>query len=393
MSISKAGKMCCGCRTCINECPTKAITFYNDKYGFEYPGVDNPRCVDCGRCEAVCPVLNPHKNEAKVFTCGAAYALDEETKFNGSSGGLFGVFAKEIIECGGTVYGAAFDEHLKLKTTSAETHDDLIPLYKSKYLLCDTNDAFVRIKEDLDKKKIVLYCSSPCQIAALKLYLKKEYDNLFTLDFVCHGVGSQKLFDESIAYSEKRLHAKIRKVILRYKAKNASSHYYYYYYCERKGEYFEKKDLYLSFPYYNAYCKQIVCRDSCYACQYATKERSGDITIADFHTIQKYNKKIDRFAGVSMLLVNTRQGAMLLQRVCDKLYIERMDKEILYADNRFSDEVVIPSQREEFMKSVAEEDFEVTVRRFLLPRKDWIKLIYYNAPKWLRNIAVKLMGE
>ena len=287
------------------------------------------------------------------------------------------------------VFGAAFDENLKLKTTKAETIEELIPLYKSKYLLCDTSYQFNAIETELKKNRIVLYCSSPCQISALKLYLQKEYDNLLTLDFVCHGVGSQSLFDKSIAYTEKTEGIEIKAVTLRYKKSNASSHYYAYSYL-KNGEFHERSDLYFSFPYYNAYCKQLVCRDSCYDCKFATRERVGDITIGDFHSIEKYHPDIDRFAGVSMFLVNTPKGQKWFDLIKEKIHWREMDKETIYKNNRFSDEVIIPSEQPAFRESIANEPFKTTVTRFLKPSRDWKKLIYYKAPKFLRKIIMKL---
>lgn len=286
MGIDNIGNKCCGCRACLQKCKFDAISFVVDTYGFEYPKIDSTHCIHCGLCENACPIIN-NMQSSDSGLCGMAYALDKETKFNGSSGGLFGIFAEIVIAQGGVVFGAAFDENLKLKTTKAETIEELIPLYKSKYLLCDTSYQFSAIETELKRNRIVLYCSSPCQISALKLYLQKEYDNLLTLDFVCHGVGSQSLFDKSIAYTEEKEGIEIKTVTLRYKKSNASSHYYCYDYL-KGGEFHERSDLYFSFPYYNAYCKQLVCRDSCYDCKFATRERVGDITIGDFHSIEKY---------------------------------------------------------------------------------------------------------
>jgi len=333
MAIDQVGNKCCGCRGCLQKCKFGAITFATDKYGFEYPKIDPALCISCGLCEQVCPILNDVKTSAADL-CGMAYALDGETKFNGSSGGLFGTFAESVIAQGGAVFGAAFDD-------------------------------------------------------GLKLYLKKEYENLLTIDFVCHGVGSQELFDRSIAYTQAKENIEIKKVMLRHKTANASSHYYCYYYV-KDGKYREKTDLYFSFPYYNAYCKQLVCRDSCYDCKFASRARVGDLTIGDFHTVEKYFPDVDRFAGVSMFLVNTQKGQRWFDLVKDKLHWQEMDKETIYENNRFSDEVVIPAEQPAFMESVATEPFETTVKRFLKPSRDWKKLMYYHAPKFLRKLIMKL---
>lgn len=390
MHIENIGNKCCGCRGCEQKCKHGAITFINDKYGFEYPRVDAEKCVNCAQCESVCPIVNAEELAEPLFG-GVAYALDEKVKYNGSSGGLFGIFAENVIKKNGIVFGAAFDDNLKLKTQKAETVEELVPLYKSKYLLCDTRGQFDVIEAELKKGRLVLYCSAPCQIAALKLYLKKEYANLLAIDFVCHGVGSQTLFDKSIAYTEGKDGIKIKKVILRYKLQKASSHYYYYYYM-KDGRTHEKTDLYFSFPYYNAYCKRLACRDSCYACKFACRHRAGDITIGDFHSIEKYCPDIDRFAGVSMLLVNTLKGKQYFEDIKTSIYWDETDKEILYKNNRFSGVESIGKKQLEFRESIASEPFETTVKKFLRPSRDFKKLIYYKSPRFLRKVVLKLSG-
>ena len=392
MNIEHVGRRCCSCKNCEMICPVNAIRFRKDKYGFEYPEINYEKCIDCGRCYSICPVVNPANIKKEVYESGVAYSLDNEVKYNGSSGGLFGTFAKAIINQEGIVFGAAFDSDLQLKTTSAENDEELMPLYKSKYLLCDTYNEFNHIKEELDNERKVLYCATPCQIHALKLYLKKEYSNLFLIDFVCHGVGSQDALNRSVSYSEKKLKAKIKKIVFRYKEKDASSHYYCFH-CEKEKNIFTKKDLYLTFPYYNAYCKQLVCRDNCYDCPFASKERVSDITIGDFHEIAKYDSSIDRFAGVSMFLCNTEKGYSLLNRVRNQLFIKNMDVNILYENNRFDNHVYIPEEREAFLESLSSDSFDITVKKFLNPSKDWKRIIYYNSPSIIRKIARKMVGE
>lgn len=379
--------MCCGCRNCVNVCPEKAVSFATDKYGFEFPSVDPDLCKECNLCSVACPALSELFNE-KHYKSGIAYALDSKTKYHGSSGGLFGVFAKQTLLDGGIVFGAAFDSHLKLKTSFAENEEDLFPLYKSKYLLCDTADSFVKMQTELEKGRNLLYCSSPCQISALRLFLGKEYKNLLTVDFVCHGVGSQEFFDKSINHLEKQLSAKILSFNFRYKKGNAASHYYYYYY-ERDGAKFKKSDLYLSFPYYNAYEKQLICRDSCYLCKYAVESRVSDITIGDFHNIRKYDKSIDRLAGVSMFVCNTEKGNEFFEKVSPKMFVKSLEWEELRINNRFSnDNKNIPKSHETFMQAMVSSAFDKVVHDFLRPIKDWKWLIYYKSPKKIRDLLV-----
>lgn len=382
-------KECCGCRTCVAVCPNNAISVINDQYGFEQIKINQELCVECGRCKTVCPILNSEKNKGH-YSCGSAYAISETEKRNGSSGGLFGTFAIKILEDGGIVYGAAFDEKLKLRTTRATNEDELISLYKSKYLLCDIGESFAEIKAKLDEGMHVLYCSSPCQIAGLRRFLGKDYEKLMLVDFVCHGVGSQYLFDESVKYIENKRGIDIKKYSFRYKMDKASSHHYYHYYYIRKNKKISKKDIYLTFPYYYAYCKSLVYRESCYKCPYADGNRPGDITIADFHTIEKYEPEADRF-NISMFVCNTPKGQDFFETVKDRLKVTDYEWEIIRQNNRFNGGEVMPIMRKPFMDMIANGDFKKAVKKYLNPYKNW-RMIYYHMPKWLRELGRKVLG-
>lgn len=387
ITIESIGDNCCGCRACVEVCPTAAISTKIDKYGFEQVIINSSRCIKCGQCISVCPIANVNTNTDK-FSTGAAYSKKVNLRKIGSSGGLFGAFSEKIIQDKGVVYGAAFDPNLKLLTTRTSTLEGLKSLYKSKYLLCNTNGAYSKIKQDLDDGLPVLYCSSPCQIAALRLYLGKDYENLFLVDFACHGVGNQEMFDKSILYTEKKTQSKIVEFEFRHKLKNASSHYYY---RDNLGK--ERTGLYLFSPYYNAYCKQLVCRDICYDCPYAQEGTPSDITIGDFHTIEKFDSTIDRLAGVSMFAVNTEKGEAFFQNIRDKLSVKIFDWTILKMNNRFSTDGKIPKIRNGFLESILHDSFNLTVKKYLLPWYDWKWLIYYRSPKSIRKLARRLFGN
>ena len=388
MTISEVANKCCGCRACELVCPTQAITIEKDKLAFEIPIINTNKCVDCSRCIKVCPVLNKEKVEhTEHLRCGMAYALDSTIKFKGSSGGLFGLFAKKVLEENGIVFGAAFDKQHQLYTSSATTVAELEPLYKSKYLLCNTNKKFFHIKKELEAERKVLYCSSPCQLAALKLYLNKDYENLYLVEFLCHGVGNQTMLDKSIKYTEKKKNVKIKKIILRYKAKRASSHYYYYCY-EKNGRKYEKKDIHLTFPYYNAYGKRLVCRESCFDCIFASPNRIGDITIGDFHTIEKFDKTIDRFAGVSMFVCNTPKGIDMLDNIKNELFLKDMPWKVIVENNRFSNEESKPKDWSDFLQ-LSMIDYDMAVEKYLNPYKDW-RYYYYMCPESIRNLGRKI---
>lgn len=381
---------CCGCRTCLQVCPVGAIELKSDKYGFERVHIDDSKCINCNRCKKACPVLNPRKHQEHLLA-GSAFAKNEDIKREGSSGGLFGVFARIVSRKGGVVYGAAFDENLKLKTTRAETEEQMHGLYKSKYLLCDTSGSFSKIREDLESGKPVMYCSSPCQLAGLKGYLGKEYENLICVEFVCHGVGGQKQFDQSVEWTEKRKNIKILQFRFREKYKKASSHYYCYDYIDLiSGKKRSYRDIYMTFPYYYAYSDRLTCRESCYSCPFATRDRVGDITIGDFHEISKYQPEIDRFAGVSMFVCNSKRGLALIQEAKEELEKKEYPLETIFSNNRFSGVESISKKRQDYLSALSQEDYETVVQKYLSYKKDW-RYYYYYAPSWIRRLGKRLL--
>lgn len=382
---------CCGCRACLQVCPRSAIQVIYDDYGFEQIRVNDDLCINCGKCRKICPIIKMDKSKQRIL-CGSAYSIDNEIKKSGSSGGLFGTFAKYFIKHGGVVYGAAFDHNLHLKTTRTDSMEQLKALYQSKYLLCDTTGAYVSIKKDLETGRLVLYCSSPCQISALKNFLNKEYTNLLCIEFICHGVGSQKQFDQSVEYIEKKNNIKILSFKFREKLPKASSHYYYSYtyYDKKKQKKRKKTDIYMTFPYYYSYHKRITCREICYSCPYATEERTADISIGDFHGIEKYDSSVDRLAGVSMFVCNSQKGKSFFDLIESDLVVKEYDWQVIKNNNRFSGKDTILSMRDDYLQILGSNKYEHAYKRFLNYFKDW-KYYYYHTPRLLRTIGNKYL--
>ena len=236
---------------------------------------------------------------------------------------------------------------------------------------------------------MVLYTSSPCQIAALKLYLKKNYENLLTIEFICHGVGSQTLFDNSIAYYENKKKIKIKKFEFRYKKRTTSRCFYIEY--EKNGKIKEKAEYYFFFPYYYGYYKNYVERENCRQCIYASKNRVADMTIGDFHEITKHHPEINREKGCAMLLVNTEKGYEWLNKVKSQMFFQSLDKEILYKNNRFSCDEIKEKNTNEFFNFVLDNGFEAAFKKHLRPHKEWKKYLYYSMPVWLKNLLKKVL--
>jgi coenzyme F420-reducing hydrogenase beta subunit len=384
--------MCCGCGSCAKVCPKGAITMEADKCGSKYPKIDADKCVDCGICDKHCPVLHYSKGEDMSHAVYAAYANDPETRYEGSSGGMFGLLAKSVIARGGAVYGAAFDRDLKLRCTRACTEEELKPLYKSKYLQSELTPAFDSIKSDLENGLPVLFVSTPCQVFALKLFLKKEYENLLLVDFLCHGVPSQELFDQCKAYDEKKQKCTITDFQFRAKKKNGSTpHYFKIKYRRGEKEYVQTK-LYVKSSFYYGFQKYITLRDSCYSCRFAYSNRCSDVTIGDFHTINKYVQGINRFDGVSTVCINTEKGRAAWQGIQDKTVCSSVDfKQIYDAGELMHGGTQKPPRRDDFVHAMETEPFDDVADKYLDGSGEYAKQIYYGMPAPVRKIMRKLL--
>ena len=188
-------KLCTGCGACANICPHDAVIMQEDEKGFLKPFVDKTRCTECGLCKKVCPLLNFQSDNFESPQAFAFINQNNEVRMRSSSGGVFPAFAKYIIEKGGAVFGAVYDSSLKVCHDAAYDLKDIEKMQGSKYVQSDTKYTFRAVKNVLTTGKPVLYTGSPCQIAGLKSYLGKEWENLLTIDLICHGVSSRRVFE------------------------------------------------------------------------------------------------------------------------------------------------------------------------------------------------------
>lgn len=316
-SITQKKTDCFGCRACEQICYLGAITMQPDEEGFFYPVIDNTKCISCGKCAQVCPIVHDFKEDGFDQEVYAAYARDNSIRQSSSSGGLFSIIAKETLAQNGVVFGAAFNENMYLQHIGIDKESDLPKLKGSKYVQSDTAFTFIQVKKHLTTGRKVYYAGTPCQIAGLKKYLGKDYENLLTSDLVCHGVPSPLLFQEHLIYLEKKKKGKVAD----YSFRN----------CQRwgvaetvvvsTGSKIRKSFLpsYLLSPYLNAFIKGLVYRPVCYECPYASAKRLGDITLADFWGVKKFLHEIDSSKGVSLVLINNSKGKLTWNKISSSI--------------------------------------------------------------------------
>ena len=308
---------CCGCTACEHICAKGAISMVQDSEGFSYPIIDKNLCIDCGLCEKVCAFAQPQYANNKVPFVYATHLKDTEERKRSSSGGIFFAIAKWVITQGGIVYGAAFDENLKLSHMGVENLNDLDKLRGSKYLQSAMGSTYQEIREQLKRGRWVYFVGTGCQVAGLKAFLRKEYATLVTSDLVCHGVPSQKLFDQHIKYLGKNVKGKITSYNFRNNTIWGVSEIFTY-----KSDAIEKKcnnGHFALSPYLFQFMYAYSYRYSCYDCKFTQIPRQGDITLADYWGVKEFFPQIDEKSGVSLVLVNNEQGENVWEEIKEEL--------------------------------------------------------------------------
>ena len=305
---------CTGCCACYNICPKAAISMKEDRDGFLYPEIDKNLCIDCGKCLAICPALHLNYENDIEPECYAAMAEDEIRKAS-SSGGMFSLLADHFIEQEGVVYGAAYTENYhNVEHVSAETQEELVPLRGSKYVQSYIGDSFTQVKEQLATGRKVLFTGTPCQVAGLKAYLGRDYEGLYIVDLVCHGTPPVKLYRKFIEEIEAEQGRKVTYVSFRDKETggwNPST-----FIKLEGGRVIQKKRN--DSPYLNAFLQLLTLRECCGNCKFATLPRQGDLTLADFWDVHRYDPALDDRKGTSAVLVNNEKGEELLGIIKEK---------------------------------------------------------------------------
>ena len=390
----KNEKDCCGCGACAVSCPTKAIEMEaKGSLGALLPTVNTEKCVECGLCQRVCPKLDNDTEKVDFAQAAiAAYSKDKELKFASSSGGMFLSFAKKCINKGYSVYGAAFDSEMKLKCTCAQHEEELYLLAKSKYLQSDMTGSFMEIEEKLKNGQGVLFVSTPCQVLALKKYLKKTYEHLLTVDFFCHGVPSQLLFDECNGFEDNLHNRKTIEYSFRAKVKNGVTPHYYKIRYEKNGKEKQEVKFYYKSLFYALFQQYITLRESCYDCTFATERRYSDITIGDFHEIDKYVKGINRFDGVSTVILNTQKGKDLFESVSDGLEVFPVDINTLKSDGTiFCGGTKRPGNRDQLIQDYNEKGISYIHKNYFGAKKYLKQSVYYHMPSFIRGVLKRLI--
>ena len=322
MITIKNEEECCGCSSCEQSCPQKCISLLDDSKGFKYPIIDKKHCINCGLCEKVCPVLNTLPKKTPLATY-AAKNKNEEVRRNSSSGGLFSLFAQHIIERKGIVIGASFSNKWNVEHTCAENIEETYRFRGSKYVQSDINKSYSKAKYFLDNNRLVLFSGTPCQIQGLYNYLRKDYNNLITIDFACHGVPSPMIWRQWLDKTKKIYNiSDIQSISFRYKEPSAKN----YSFCLKAKD----KSVVIKRnqnSYMTGYLNNLFIRPICFSCPFKGKYAS-DITISDFWGLHLFHPEFDDKEGINAVLLNSKKGINLFDEIdCESINVEY--KEVL----------------------------------------------------------------
>lgn len=361
---------CCGCSACVQRCPKQCISMKEDEQGFLYPIIDTTTCINCGLCEKVCPMLSPLTSKEPLRVL-AAKNKNEEQRLRSSSGGIFILLAEHFIKQGGVVFGAKFNTKWEVEHCYAETFEELEPLMRSKYVQSKIGSTYKKAEQFLKQGRQVMFVGSSCQIAGLKKFLRKEYNNLLTIDFICHGVPSPKIWSkylEEIKFSRNEAARKnsvppfslkfvpvITDINFREKQNGGFGWKKFGFVTKIKSPLKGDKNTFLLSSIFSdnvfmrGFLANLYLRPSCYNCKAKHGASNSDLTIADFWGIQHYHPEFDDDKGVSVVFEHTVTGKEIINELSS--YIEKIESNMVEAtasNSSYLRAVPIPPQYTRF---------------------------------------------
>ena len=383
---------CCGCEACVQACPKHCISFIEDEEGFRYPHIDKATCIDCGICEKVCPVINQAESHIPPKVYGAKNTNEEEL-LKSSSGGIFILLAKETLRQGGVVFGAKFNENWEVVHDYAETKEDIQSFMGSKYAQSRIGNTYAQAKEFLKQGRKVLYTGTSCQIAGLKKFLRKDYENLLTVDVICHGVPSPKVWRKYIdeikenarkdkkSVSSPLIHSisegdasnvQIESISFRDKRIGWKKFSFAITFAETSVD-GKKNSVSLSHifnedPYMQLFLRNLILRPSCYQCPAKNGKSQSDLTIADFWGIERCYPDFDEERGVGLMMVNSEKGKQAMQTLSLKL-LEVSFEDAIASNPSYITSVAEPQKRKQCFKylNLSNKPFERIVELLFMP--------------------------
>lgn len=351
---------CVGCHACYSSCSRGCLSMQEDGDGFLYPYVDKEQCINCKRCETVCPVLKKPLLSFYDEKCFAAYSKDDEIRKNSSSGGVFTVFAESVLECGGIVFGAAFDTEFQVHHVRVTSSEELTKLRGSKYVQSRIEGTYKEAQKYLKNGRLVYFSGTPCQIDGLKNFLGREYENLITQDIICHGVPAPFVWRKYLEQVKEKLKTDIKRVFFRDKTFGWRKYSLKIY--GENGSY--ERSIFLDNPMMRAYLRDICLRPSCYKCPSKGVKRSSDITLADFWNISDFIDNFDDNKGIDLIVCHSEKGSSLLRKVSESVVCQEVSVRAANENISMNNSPHLPKTRQDFIGSLNTGSFSDSVDKY-----------------------------
>ena len=385
--ISCVGKACTGCAACSDVCPVDAISMIRDMEGFAYPLINHALCLACGKCLGVCPTVNRYSSHP-VLRMYAAFANDSLLRSESSSGGIFSASARYVAEHGGAVVGASVDSVGHVRHRLVNNPKDISLLQKSKYVQSDSEGIYRQIKDCLESGRRVLFSGCPCQVAGLSTFLGKAYNNLITMDLICHGVPSPGVWERHVASITGGKPARS----ITFRRKDVTARTTFSVDIVAPGLRYKGRDEFDD-PYMALFVTGSANRECCYACKFANSERVGDITIGDCASSNCY-PRFYPWIQLSVVSLNTEKGKEFWSEVKNLFTILPIDhKREMCLNAQLSHPVVRPDFRNGIYDRIRESDI-VSVAADVIPsrtlKKKLKRVAKYLVPNVIRGHLISL---
>lgn len=372
---------CCGCNACGDICPKNAITYKIDNEGFWYPKIDKDKCIECGLCEQTCPILRgdtTRLNNYEEPKCYVAEHKSIDVIFSSTTGGMFTAFAEVMYRQKGYVGGAIHNKDFSVSEYISNKKEDLKFLRRSKDLQSYSEGFYKKVKSLLENGEKVFVCGVPCQIAALKLFLGKDYETLITADLICLGVNSPKVWRSYLDYIEQINNSKI------IWTENKSKEYGWHkltqkFVFENGNEYFDTSE---TSEFIKGFIKlHLYCRPSCYECKFKGFPRVADVSIGDFWGIEKRDPSYNSNMGTSVVMINSEKGFLYFDKVQKRINYKKVPLEWAVQGNpALTKSVAKPTcSRKEFFDDLDKTPFDKAIRKMKVKEKKTLRSVLRKA--------------
>lgn len=383
-------ELCNGCGACAAVCTAGCIQMLADAEGFLRPVIRPENCIDCNRCQRVCPVLAQENTANGTTVAYAAIHTDADIRYGSTSGGVFSLLCQWIFERGGIVYGAAYDEKFDVVHCPAENMEQVHKLRGAKYAQSYLNDCYTQVRRQLEAGRYVLFSGTPCQVGGLRAYLGKDYEKLLLVDLICHGVPSPKVWQHYIAYRSIQDAQGEKPAAINLRSKETGWPRYSIRFDYPSGQFYSAYNF--QDPYLRGFVGNLCLRPSCYDCRFKGDTRISDFTLGDYWGVWDQRPEYHDEKGTSLVLLHTEKAKQCWEQIAGQLKAEQVDVQEALKDNPSAlESSKRPSARELFFACYENEDFLQLITRILPVKKEMKKTIWYKLIRLPYRVAKKVV--